>query len=417
VADDLPRYMRGDDSKLRQVLINLLANGVKFTEHGRITLRVFGRDDRVFFEVEDTGPGIEEAEQEVIFDAFKQADTGLRSGQGTGLGLTISRDFVRLMGGDIVVKSTVGQGATFSFDIRLPAARGSKPVAEEHRVIGLEPGQPSYRILVADDRWENRAFLAKMLSPLGFEVREANDGREVLELWNSWDPHLIWMDIRMPFIDGLEAIRKIRAAEAHRHTNAPDARLPGGENATELSERALLGTNISPLSVPREGDLPIALPRAKAEESMEGVAPVPASPSSRRAHCVIIALTASAFGHDRAEILAAGCDDFISKPFRNTTVFEKLGQHLGVRFIREPEHPAAPAAKNGPVLIPNQLKELPAEYLAQLRHALTIGDDQAAHQVLDRIRPCDEPLVAELMKMVKKFQFEELSHLLKGVLE
>ncbi|HBL61447.1 MAG TPA: histidine kinase, partial [Cyanobacteria bacterium UBA8803] len=150
---------------------------------------------------------------------FVQTQTGRQSMEGTGLGLAISRQFVRLMGGDIKVSSQLGQGSIFSFNIkaRLAAAQ-VEPKAIPRHVIGLEPNQPSYRILVAEDVEENRQLLVKLLSPLGFEVREASQGQEAVALWQSWQPHLILMDIYMPVMDGYEATQKIKQAPQGRDT-------------------------------------------------------------------------------------------------------------------------------------------------------------------------------------------------------
>ncbi len=174
--------MRGDEGKLRQVLMNLLGNAVKFTKTGGITLRARWRQEMAAFEVEDTGVGISEGDQKAIFEPFMQSQSGLNSRQGTGLGLSICRNFVQLMGGNLCVTSTEGQGSIFSFEVRLPATTEAEARPEERRVVGLLPGQPDYRIVVADDRWENRVVLVKLLASVGFNVREAVDGKETLEV-------------------------------------------------------------------------------------------------------------------------------------------------------------------------------------------------------------------------------------------
>jgi signal transduction histidine kinase/FixJ family two-component response regulator/HAMP domain-containing protein len=229
-APDVPRYVQTDESKLRQVLINLLSNAVKFTETGGVTLRAGyeagfqsrsaegedGREKqshpRLLFEVEDTGPGIPPADLETIFDPFVQSATGRESQEGTGLGLSISRQFVRLMGGDISVSSQVGQGSLFKFDAQIGLATEAEVQSKRprRRVVALEPGQPVYRLLVAEDREANRKLLVKMLRPLGFEVREALNGQEAVKIWESWKPHLVWMDMRMPVMDGYEATEIIK---------------------------------------------------------------------------------------------------------------------------------------------------------------------------------------------------------------
>jgi len=217
-APDVPQYVWADESKLRQVLINLLSNAVKFTHQGGITLRVAllpqtEQGHRLLFQVKDTGVGIAPDDLEGLFDPFVQTSSGQKSQEGTGLGLSISQQFVRMMGGDITVSSEVGQGSIFKFEVQVSLAEAMDVQAEQfsRRVIGLEPDQPVYRLLVVEDRAASRTLLVKLLKPLGFEVREAVNGQEAIEVWQSWEPHLIWMDMRMPVMDGYEATKRIKA--------------------------------------------------------------------------------------------------------------------------------------------------------------------------------------------------------------
>ena len=273
-AANVPQFVITDEGKLRQVLINLLGNAIKFTEKGGVTLRVMVSSQRsavrnfesLHFEVEDTGPGIAPDERSTLFDAFAQGKMGKRSQAGTGLGLSISRQFIHLMGGDITVSSTLGKGALFQFNIQVGLAQLTElqPLQPSRKVIGLAPDQPVYRILIAEDHKVNRLLMVKMMTSLGFQVSEAANGQEAVDLWRKWRPDLIWMDIQMPVMDGYEATRLIKA----------------------------------------KGQSPI-----------------------------IIALSASAFEEDRAMILSVGCDDFVSKPFRQEIIVEKLAQHLGVRYV------------------------------------------------------------------------------------
>lgn len=307
---NLPQYVHTDEGKLRQVLINLLGNAVKFTEEGSVTLRVrsepperevSGREKggastptlppahtpTLYFEVEDTGPGIAPDELETLFDAFAQTTSGQKSQEGTGLGLAISRQFVRLMGGEITASSSVGQGSIFTFHLPIELAE----VTEVERgqpgrpVVALAPGQPAYRLLVVEDNWANRRLLVKMLEPLGFAVREAKNGREAVAIAAEWEPHLIWMDMRMPVMDGYEATKQIKAA-----------------------------------------------PKGQA--------------------MIVVALTVSAFEEGRALILSTGCDDFVRKPYQEHDIFDKLAKHLGVRYIYEdmarPESDGAGEQKGQP---------------------------------------------------------------------
>lgn len=208
----LPHFVRGDAPRLRQVLLNLLGNAVKFTQSGEVRLEVAEVDEaRIRFIASDTGPGIGPQDQAKIFSAFYQTAYASARGEGTGLGLTISREYVRLMGGELALESTEGQGSRFSFAIPLPRVLGADTPLPNQRVKGLSPGQPQFRVLVVEDQPDNSELLGQLMQLVGFEVRMANDGREAVRAFQEWKPHFIWMDMRMPIMDGYEATRRIRA--------------------------------------------------------------------------------------------------------------------------------------------------------------------------------------------------------------
>jgi two-component system sensor histidine kinase/response regulator len=235
-APEVPQYIQTDERKLCEVLINLLGNAIKFTEKGSVTLRVRGGlangDDwkrgvreinnystnlaasssLIIFEVEDTGLGIAPEEKSKLFTAFGQTETGRNSQEGTGLGLAISQKFVQLMGGDIAVSSTLGKGTIFAFNIQAAtsSALEIKTPQETRKVIGLAPNQRDYRILIVEDNQDNRLLLVKLLTAVGFGVREAKNGQEAVELWASYCPDLILMDMRMPVMNGYEATKEIK---------------------------------------------------------------------------------------------------------------------------------------------------------------------------------------------------------------
>lgn len=215
-SSDVPQFVRTDEAKLRQVLINLLGNAIKFTQAGSVALRVErGQERTLLFTVADTGAGIAPSERDRLFEPFVQTATGQHSQEGTGLGLSISRKFVQLMGGEISVESTVGKGSIFRFEIQVELAAG-KAIASpepERSIIGLADGQITYRILVVDDKLENRQLLVELLIPIGFEVQTAINGQEAIAIVQSFSPHLIWMDIRMPVMDGYAVTRQIKASE------------------------------------------------------------------------------------------------------------------------------------------------------------------------------------------------------------
>ena len=286
----LPKIVTGDEGRLRQILINLLSNALKFTERGEVTLRARWNDGRARFDVKDTGAGIRAEDLPRLFEPFVQTESGQRAHEGTGLGLALSRDLARLMNGDITVVSDWGKGSTFRVEVDLEATSAERVVGlpDQRRVVGLAPDQGPVRVLVVDDLAINRTVLSRMLSAIGIEVFEASNGLDAVALWRSANPSLIWMDKRMQGVDGLEATRRIRE-----------------------SERA------------------------------EGRAKIP-----------IIALSASALEHERAEILAAGCDDFVAKPYRESTIFNTMREHLGLRYVHEgavaSAEPASGATESAP---------------------------------------------------------------------
>ncbi|MEG3875873.1 ATP-binding protein [Microcoleus sp. herbarium7] len=223
-SSDIPEYVQTDRVKLHQVLINLLSNAIKFTKKGEITVRVSAvregenqefpvNNYQLHFEIEDTGSGIAPDELDRLFQAFVQTKTGKTSQQGTGLGLAISQHFVKLMGGMIAVRSKVDSGTTFAFEIPVAAvdAAATDPVPPPRRAIALEPNQPRYRILIADDRPDNRQLLIELLADFDFELKEASNGQEAIEIWSSFEPHLIFMDMWMPAMDGHQATKQIKA--------------------------------------------------------------------------------------------------------------------------------------------------------------------------------------------------------------
>jgi len=268
VRQPFPAVLLGDSLKLRQVLVNILGNAVKYTRRGGVGLEVVRTGARIRFTVRDTGPGIGPEDRHKLFQAFHQARSGLEAAEGTGLGLHISQAMVRLMGGTIEVESEPGRGSTFSFEI--PMAEGRLPAEEPAPALGLAPGQPSLRMLVVDDVEDNRTLLARLLTAMGMEVREAADGAAALALVESWRPHGIWMDLRMPGMDGYEALRRIRS---------------------------------------READL-------------------------GRPRTVVIALTASVLDVDLDPLREATFDDLMAKPFPERELVDQLHRHFGLEVAR-----------------------------------------------------------------------------------
>ncbi|MFB2923642.1 PAS domain S-box protein [Aerosakkonema funiforme] len=400
-AADVPQYIRTDELKLRQVLINLVSNAVKFTGQGSVSVLVSaeggrgtgektndaddgGFDITLNFEVSDTGEGIAPNEFERLFKPFVQTASGQKVQEGTGLGLTISYQFVCLMGGEITVISggkafrpgadrceindDIRVGTTFKFNIRVGTV---KAIATENQpqsrgVIALAPNQPLYRMLIVDDNTYNRQLLIKLLHPLGFELQSAHNGYEALQIWSRWQPHLIWMDMRMPEMDGYEATKQIRKAEA--------AKLNDELNST-----------------------------------------VAASSSLDRRSTAIIAITASSLPEEKAAVLAAGCDDFIRKPFQEHEIFDAIQKHLGVDFIYE-ETTAAIGSDATEILAISaaDIATLPGDLLLVLRHAIVEGDLEQITIIIEQLRLDNQMLAQYLLALANQYQFEQLLSLIQA---
>ena len=207
---EFPDYVMGDIKRLRQVLINLLDNAIKYTQDGGVALKVGYHDDAIRFLVEDTGIGIKPENLDAIFQAFRQVHQSNIMPEGTGLGLTISQKLAALMGGTLEGSSTFGQGSTFWCDLELPEATDVEQTRIQEEKTILRVIGPKRNVLIVDDKPDNRHFLSDALAPLGFEVRQAADGNECLKHVDENKPDAILMDLRMPHLNGLEATRRIR---------------------------------------------------------------------------------------------------------------------------------------------------------------------------------------------------------------
>lgn len=373
VDAEVPQCIYGDTQKLRQVLLNLIGNALKFTKTGGITVTVSlsdsddsdGAESQLFidqeqaerlihltFSVKDTGVGIAEAELSLLFEAFQQTQSGRDLGQGTGLGIPISQQYIQLMGGDLVVRSDVNKGSEFSFTLPTQAL-ASQQVEVSHdllsqKVIGIASGQPIPRILVAEDNPINRLLLKQLLEPLGFEVCEAVNGEMAISVWKTWSPDLIWMDMRMPKLDGYAATRQIRAEEA-------------------LS------------------DLPPT---------------------------VIIALTATAFEENKKEMLEAGCNDVLSKPFQIQKMMHLLQHYLNLEFLYEESSEVSSHPSEHRVFNSDWLTEMPDEWIEQLRQHSLECDDKAVLNLIEKV-PCSQASIKrELQYLAHEFLFDEILKLI-----
>ena len=357
---DVPQYIRADQGKLRQTLINLLGNAVKFTPQGGITLRVNRQGSRLFFEVEDTGVGIAQEELDIIFDVFMQSSSGQESDQGSGLGIPISQKFVKMMGGELTVESEVAKGTTFRFDIHIEIVESVEVVdaGPELRVIGLAPDQQKFRLLVVEDHAPSRKLLVTLLGKVGFDVHDAADGQEAVTVWQKWQPHLIWMDLRMPLLDGYEATEQIKSA------------MRGTQTTVDTK---------------------------------------------------IIALTASAFEENKAKAFESGCDDFVRKPFRESDIFKMMTKHLGVRFVYKEvdgqNKPAAAAEQLSTTDLQSIMAGLPPELLEKLAEATDSCDADKIDSIIGEIRTYDDQLGDLLTRLSRKFAYNEIIGLLDKVIK
>jgi signal transduction histidine kinase/DNA-binding NarL/FixJ family response regulator len=357
-APDLPAYINHDEGKLRQILINILGNALQFTEEGRVVLRVSTNTNpnpNLRFEVEDTGIGIAPENLEKIFQPFTQIANFKKHHEGTGLGLAICRNYVELFSGTISVKSQVGKGTTFIVEFPFQAVDEpqSKKVVPLRRVTGLEAGQPDYRILIVEDDPGSRTILRQFLEKVGFDVIEAAHGQEAVALYHSQKPDLIWMDIRLRVMDGLAATKIIRDSES------------------DIERK------------PRTQKTPI------------------------------IALSASAFEQDRQKVLAEGCDDFVRKPFQEEDIFEKMAQHLGVRYIYQ--DPETTIEKEGGItnLAVADLSQLPPEWLGAMNQSARGGRINQIIELIKQIQPDHPRLSRILSELVNNDQFIPLVDLIE----
>ncbi|MEG3858992.1 hybrid sensor histidine kinase/response regulator [Microcoleus sp. herbarium12] len=401
-SSDVPQYIETDELKLRQILINLLNNALKFTDNGSVVVRVSKQQSGRYckqkgeivyvsetsinkdnlasnslstshliqsenasytaqnhsvdsfslflnFEIEDTGPGIFADELENLFEAFVQTQTGKNSQEGTGLGLPISRKFVELMGGEMSVISVVGKGTTFKFDVNVVAADVADIESKKlsRHVIALEPNQHPYRILIVDDKPLNRQLLIKLLNPLGFELKEAINGQEAIEIWDSWEPHLIWMDMRMPVMDGYEATQYIKGTIKGQAT-------------------------------------------------------------------AIVALTASVLEEERAVILSAGCDGFMRKPFREADIFDAMHKHIGVRYIYEDPGQANSSLvkERDREITAVDFVKLPESVVADLKLAILTADMDLIESSIEQVRLQDIVTAGAIANCIENFEYDKVLKLI-----
>ena len=265
------------------------------------------------------------------------------------------------MGGDITVNSVVGKGSIFAFDIQVTLAEMTQlPQLSSQRVKCLAPEQPIYRLLIVEDNQDHRQCLIKLLKPLGFEIQQAENGQQAIAIWESWCPHIIFMDMQMPIMDGYEATREIKRREQFKWGDREVGRWGDGEN-----------------------HLP--------------------------SHTKIIALTAYAFEEQRQAMISAGCDDFISKPFSEEAIFAQLTKHLGVRYIYfETGIVNQNKDLQSRSLTPEDLAQMPDVWIQKLHTAARECNDESIFQLLAQIPTQLSTLIQVLTQLTYNFRFDEI---------
>ncbi|MEP0785099.1 PAS domain-containing hybrid sensor histidine kinase/response regulator [Coleofasciculus sp. FACHB-129] len=368
----LPNAIFADEKRLRQVLINLLGNAIKFTDRGGVTFKVGiiaqspaieaqpsavatnSPLTKIRFQIEDTGVGMTSEQVEKIFMPFEQVGDKERMAEGTGLGLAISLQIVQMMGSEIKVESLPGKGSKFWFDVELPESKEwieSNNGNAANLIVGYEGKKR--KVLMVDDRWENRAVIVNLLEPLGFELMEAVNGQEGYEKAVEWQPDLIITDLVMPVLGGLEMTQKVRS-------------LPEFQNTA------------------------------------------------------IIASSASVFNFDRQQSQQAGCNDFLPKPVQSNELLEQCRQYLGLTWIYEMNHTQAQRSGNTPASASSALIAPTFEELKALYAAARIGDIDSVEQEAHRLAQLNvqyQPFAQQLLQFVQAMDDEAIFKFVKQHVE
>ena len=343
-----PRYIKGYEERLRQVLVNLVGNALKFTERGGVTIRFGVKQNarqHMVIEIEDSGPGISPENLKRLGEPFVQLEEASKQ-KGAGLGLAISRQLIALMGGSITVESTLGKGSLFRVELPMELT-GADDVIEpvkQGEVVELAPGQSRYRILIAEDQYDNQLLLSRLMTEIGLEVKVAEDGEQCVKLFQEWHPDLIWMDRRMPVLDGEEATRRIR-------------QLPNGQAVK------------------------------------------------------IVAVTASVFSEQQQEMLDAGMNDFVRKPYRFEEIYDSLARQLGLTYRY---HSAAKEDAVSVTLTPAMLAILPTVLRKELKDALESLDNERITAIILQISETDPGLGRKLSNLTDHFDYPAILNALLG---
>ena len=354
--DHSPVYIEADESKFRQILINLLNNAIKFTDKGSINVKVYcdpshdtpqSKSKRLNIKIEDTGIGVPETEMHAIFSAFSRGSHDKYGKEGVGLGLAICKKLIHLLGGDIQVEASEKGGSVFHFFIQYnEVSTVSANVRDRHMIQSVDKNWQHVRILVAEDKWENRQLLKNLLIVVGFQVDAVKNGQEAIQLFQEKQPALIFMDIRMPLLSGTEATQKIRS-------------MPGGNKVK------------------------------------------------------IIAITAHAFEEFREDIIAVGCDDLIRKPYRESDIFNSISKHVGVTFVKTKyDHPTV--SNDAVELSQKELSMLSEADRNQLKKAAIDLDVSCFERIVARIQMSYPELGNQLLELSKQFRYDQVLKFIDG---
>ena len=355
---DLPQGICIDERRLKQVLGNLIDYCVNLQPNANITLTVSSESElttvklkkpstsshklTLCFKIESSDCVVASTEIETLFKPLVRVRKAHQPSHGSSLNLPLSRHLAQLMGGDITVKTQTSNNTGITLDFRLQT---ESTVVQElqlqstvRRIIGLESSPIKYRILIVDDSKTNRQIMSHLLTPVGFEVQEAVNGKEAVDVWLRWQPHMIWMDLRMPVMNGYEATEKIRSHAGKLHTP-------------------------------------------------------------------IVGLSASTLEEEKSLFWAAGCDDFVGKPFSENTIFDKIAQHLSIRYVYEsiPDPEA-----NNYRLTKESLNFMPNLWISQIEQAAVALNQDLIIQLLQEIPPANVDLTKALQKLVNNFEFDRI---------
>ena len=349
---DLPKTIIVDESKLRQIFINLIGNALKFTDEGYVSVRtsILKGENNVMMlnvDIQDTGPGIADIELQNLFRYFVQTTSGIKKGSGTGLGLALSNELAKLMGGEIIVSSQVCVGSVFTVRVKVEAGHSDEVERkDEKRVIGIEKGYPTPRILVVDDKEENLKVIVGFLKQVGFETYEATNGLDAIEKFNSLRPNLTLMDLHMPEMDGYEAIRRIK----------------------QISNRK---------------DSPI------------------------------IAITADIL-EDSSKISSLGIQGYIHKPFRENELFNTIGIVLGIKYTFEDNTKQNIGETNNDTIKDDNCIKLPNNIVTGMLDAISIADLDQLIKLIKTLETENSDLANQLLTHAKNYDYEYLQIMLKG---